>query len=78
MRASSLSTLVQMVSAGIGVTLLPSLAIEAETRSNPALVTLPFTKPRPYRTIGMAWRKTSVRKREFTLLAELIAANRPR
>ncbi len=56
--ASSLSTLVQMVSAGIGVTLIPEMAIEVETRS--ATVSIQrFARPEPRRTVGMIWRKTS-------------------
>ena len=56
--ASSLSTLVQMVSAGIGVTLIPEMALPVETRS--ASVSLArFKDPQPSRTIGMVWRKTS-------------------
>ena len=55
---SSLSTLVQMVSAGIGVTLIPEMAVPVETRSASVSVAR-FTQPQPSRTIGMIWRKTS-------------------
>ncbi len=55
---SSLSTLVQMVGAGIGVTLIPEMAREVETRSARVAVS-EFGSPRPSRTIGMVWRKTS-------------------
>ncbi len=55
---SSLSTLVQMVSAGIGVTLVPEMAVPVETRS--ARVALQrLAKPRPTRRIGMVWRKST-------------------
>lgn len=55
---SSLSTLVQMVSSGIGVTLIPEMAVQVETRS--AGVTIAhFKTPAPTRTIGMIWRKTN-------------------
>jgi LysR family hydrogen peroxide-inducible transcriptional activator len=67
-RASSLSTLAQMVSAGNGVTLLPMLSLPSETRL-PGLVVRPFAKPIPYRTIGLAWRRTSPRKQLFHSLA---------
>lgn len=56
--ASSLSTLVQMVGAGIGVTLIPEMSVEVETRSASVSVAR-FGKPRPTRTIGIIWRKTS-------------------
>jgi LysR family hydrogen peroxide-inducible transcriptional activator len=55
---SSLSTLVQMVSAGIGVTLIPEMAVAVETRSASVSVAR-FKSPQPSRTIGMIWRKTS-------------------
>ena len=56
--ASSLSTLVQMVSAGMGVTLIPEMAVTVETRSASVSVAR-FKDPQPARTIGMIWRKTS-------------------
>ncbi|MTI44439.1 LysR family hydrogen peroxide-inducible transcriptional activator [Roseibium hamelinense] len=56
--ASSLSTLVQMVSAGIGVTLIPEMAVPVETRSASVSIAR-FSDPQPSRTIGMVWRKTS-------------------
>lgn len=58
LEGSSLSTLVQMVSAGIGVTLIPEMAVPVETRSAPVSLAR-FTDPQPSRTIGMIWRKTS-------------------
>lgn len=64
--ASSLSTLVQMVGAGIGVTLIPEMAVAVETRSAPVSVAH-FKNPQPSRTIGMVWRKTSPLARQSTL-----------
>ena len=56
--ASSLSTLVQMVGAGMGVTLIPEMAVPVETRS--ASVSLArFASPEPMRSVGMIWRKSS-------------------
>ncbi|HKK36177.1 MAG TPA: LysR substrate-binding domain-containing protein [Paracoccaceae bacterium] len=55
---SSLSTLVQMVGAGIGVTLIPEMAVPVETRSA-AVSVARFAPPRPARRIGMIWRRTS-------------------
>ncbi|MFO7857084.1 MAG: LysR substrate-binding domain-containing protein [Paracoccaceae bacterium] len=55
---SSLSTLVQMVGAGIGVTLIPEMAVPVETRSA-AVSIARFAAPRPERRIGMIWRRTS-------------------
>jgi LysR family hydrogen peroxide-inducible transcriptional activator len=55
---SSLTTLVQMVSAGIGVTLIPEMAVTVETRSAPVSLAR-FPAPGPSRTIGMIWRRSS-------------------
>ncbi|MEM8654998.1 MAG: hydrogen peroxide-inducible genes activator [Pseudomonadota bacterium] len=54
---SSLGTLVQMVGAGIGVTLIPEMAIDVETRSAPVCINR-FAAPVPTRSIGVAWRTT--------------------
>lgn len=58
MEGSSLSTLVQMVGAGMGVTLIPEMAVHLETRSADVSIAR-FPDPRPSRTIGMVWRKTN-------------------
>ncbi len=58
MDGSSLSTLVQMVGAGIGVTLIPEMAVPVETRSA-AVAIARFPDPGPKRTIGMIWRRSS-------------------
>jgi len=57
-RATSLSTLAQMVAGGIGITLLPRLAIATENRAR-SLVTRPFGPRGPSRTLALAWRRTS-------------------
>ena len=54
--ASPLSTPVQMVSAGMGVTLIPEMAMAVEARSASVSVAR-FKNPQPSRTIGMIWRK---------------------
>jgi LysR family hydrogen peroxide-inducible transcriptional activator len=68
---SSLSTLVQMVSAGMGVTLIPEMAVPVETRSAPVSVAH-FDNPRPSRTIGMIWRKTSPLASQLAEIAEVV------
>lgn len=70
---SSLSTLVQMVGAGIGVTLIPQMAVEVETRSANVCCT-PFEGPQPGRTIGMIWRKSNPLSEAFTEVAEVVRA----
>jgi LysR family hydrogen peroxide-inducible transcriptional activator len=71
---SSLSTIVQMVSNGFGVTLLPRISIEVEA-THGAIRLLPFEKPEPHRAIGLAWRHSSPRKQDFAELGKLIAGN---
>lgn len=68
---SSLSTLVQMVGVGLGVTLLPEMAVGVETRSASVSVAS-FKEPQPSRTIGMIWRKTSPLAAQLLRLSELI------
>jgi len=73
-RATSLGTLLQMVGAGIGVTLVPEMAIAGETNCNPGVAFRPFDEGGPSRSIGVAWRKSSAREDEFKALAETIRA----
>ncbi|WP_299473646.1 hydrogen peroxide-inducible genes activator [Cypionkella sp.] len=68
---SSLSTLVQMVSAGIGVTLIPEMAIAVETRAT-AVSVARFGDPKPQRSVGMVWRKTSPLAKQLLQVAELV------
>jgi LysR family transcriptional regulator, hydrogen peroxide-inducible genes activator len=69
--ANSLSTLVQMVSSGIGVTLIPEMAVPVETRSASVSVAR-FKNPQPSRTIGMVWRKTSPLARQLLQISEAV------
>lgn len=68
---SSLSTLVQMVGAGIGLTLIPEMAVEVETRSAPVCVAR-FADVQPSRTIGMVWRSTSPLAKQLAQVAEVV------
>lgn len=69
--ASSLSTLVRMVSAGFGVTLIPEMAMPVETRSA-AVSVARFPDPQPARTVGMIWRRTSPLAEQLKGIAEII------
>ena len=71
MEGSSLTTLVQMVGAGIGVTLIPQMAVPVETRSA-AVCVARLGEPRPMRTIGMVWRKTSPLARQLLQISEVV------
>jgi LysR family transcriptional regulator, hydrogen peroxide-inducible genes activator len=72
--ASSLSTLVQMVSAGMGVTLIPEMAAAVETRSASVSVAR-FRDPQPSRTIGMIWRKTNPLAGQLLQLSEVVCGS---
>ncbi|MBN8294858.1 LysR family transcriptional regulator [Rhodobacter sp. NTK016B] len=68
---SSLSTLVQMVGAGIGVTLIPEMAVAVETRSADVAIAR-FPDPQPKRTIGMIWRNSSPLSKQLGEIAEVV------
>lgn len=60
-RATSLETLRQMVAAGVGITLLPMLAVQAPVPKSPFIRLLAFKNPAPTRKISLFWRKSSIR-----------------
>ncbi len=68
---SSLTTLVQMVGAGLGVTLIPQMAVPLETRCATVCVAR-LPEPRPSRTIGMIWRRTSPLSAQLDQVAQLV------
>jgi LysR family hydrogen peroxide-inducible transcriptional activator len=68
---SSLSTLVQMVGAGIGVTLIPEMAVGVETRSANVSVAR-FAGAQPSRRIGMVWRRSSPLARQLAQVADAV------
>lgn len=75
-RATSLSTLVQMVGAGLGVTLLPSSAVEVEASRAPVRA-VPFAEPAPRRMLRLVWpersRRGALLERVAAALAEVFA-----
>ena len=68
-RATSLETLRHMVAAGLGITLMPLLAVQTD---NKAISYIPFASPRPSRTIGLVWRLATAREVLFEKLVERI------
>lgn len=70
--ATSLPTLVQMVSAGLGVSFLPQMAVSAGLADNPGVVVRPIAINGPSRQIVVAWRAGSSRASEARLLAEAL------
>jgi LysR family hydrogen peroxide-inducible transcriptional activator len=74
LEGSTLATLVQMVGAGIGVTLIPEMAVPVETRSASVSI-VRFLHTKPARRIGMIWRKTSPLGPRFRALAATLCAS---
>jgi len=70
-RATSLETLRQMVAAGVGVTLLPDLAVEPPVPASPDIALIRFAEPAPRRQIAMFWRRSSIYADFLPELAEL-------
>ena len=71
-QATSLNTLVQMVANGMGVTLLPRMAVDAQLLAGIQVKIKPFVEKNIRRSIGLMWRNTSPRADEFRLLGERI------
>lgn len=69
--ATSLTTLLHLVAYGQGITLLPKMA--ADEITDPRIAIRPFAEPQPRRTIAMAWRTASPRKRKLKEIAGRIA-----
>ena len=71
--ASSLTTIVQMVANGMGLTLLPEMSLGVELAHGNVEVHR-FAPPEPARTVGLAWRKGSARRADFEALGKMIKA----
>lgn len=71
LEGSSLSTLVQMVGAGIGVTLIPDMAVKVETRSADVAIDR-FPNPCPSRTVGMIWRRKNPMAKKLQEVSQII------
>ena len=70
--ATSMATLLQMVSHGMGITLIPQIAVKDEANRNRMRV-VPFTEPQPSRQIGLIWRNRSGRDSDQQALAAVIS-----
>jgi LysR family hydrogen peroxide-inducible transcriptional activator len=71
---TSLHTLVQMVDNGLGMTLLPAMAVEAGILAGTRVVARKLDADHPSRRIALVWRKGSPREKEFRLLADALKA----
>ena len=73
-QGTSLHTLVQMVANGLGLTLLPAVAVAGDVLGDTNLPLRRFKSEKVCRRVGMAWRKSDPRRDEYRILAEFIAA----
>ena len=71
---TSLHTLVQMVDNGLGMTLIPEMAVTAGILEGTRVVARPLDAEHPIRRIALVWRKGSPREKEFRLLADALKA----
>ncbi|MEW5754869.1 MAG: LysR substrate-binding domain-containing protein [Pseudomonadota bacterium] len=78
LEATSLLTLVQMIESGLGVGLVPEMAVHAGLIASPNLIARPLSRPGPKRTIALVARPSTVRLADFRLLAEVIKQSAPR
>jgi LysR family transcriptional regulator, hydrogen peroxide-inducible genes activator len=72
MMGTSLHTLVQMVDNGLGVTFVPSMAIEAGILDGTEVEAKPLRSNHGFRRIALIWRRSSTREHEFQLLADAL------
>jgi len=70
--ATSLLTLVQMIESGLGIGLVPEIAVKSGLTESPTLVARPMAKPSPKRTIALAARRSTTRLADLKALAEVI------
>ena len=71
MEGSSLATLVQMVDAGLGLTLIPEMAVPLETKGTSVVISR-FPRNRPKRTVGMIWRRTNPLEKQLMALGAAV------
>lgn len=75
--ATSLETLRHMVGEGVGITLMPELAVPAKLKKSDEVRYIEFSDPKPNRRIGMLYRKNSYREETFNNINELIKSVLP-
>ncbi|MGC6401756.1 hydrogen peroxide-inducible genes activator [Sphingomonas sp. FW199] len=73
MLGTSLHTIVQMVDNGLGVTMLPEMAIDAGILTHTRIVARPLLTDKAVRNVALVWRKASPRERDFRLLAKVLS-----
>ncbi len=73
MLGTSLHTIVQMVDNGLGITILPEMAINAGLLDNTSITAKPLDEANAVRRIALVWRRASPREKDFQLLAQVLA-----
>lgn len=73
--ATSLHTLAQMVAGGLGITLLPRMAVDAGITAGTGIVLRPLAARDAWRTVGLTWRPNAPRAADFRRLAPLLAVS---
>lgn len=76
--ATSLLTLVQMVESGIGLALVPEIALSSGLLKGTRLVARPLTPPAPKRSVALLARRSNARRAELAALGDFIVAARKR
>ncbi|MGK6321544.1 hydrogen peroxide-inducible genes activator [Sphingomonas sp. DT-51] len=74
MLGTSLHTMVQMVDNGLGVTMLPKIALDAGILDHTHVAARPLDAAHPVRTLALVWRRASPRERDFQLLGDVLKA----
>ena len=74
MVGTSLHTLVQMVAGGLGITMIPQMALDAGILTGTGVTARPLAAAHPSRQIALLWRRNSPREKEFRLLADALKA----
>ena len=77
MLGTSLHTMVQMVDNGLGVTMLPEMAVDSGILDHTQVAARPLEAENASRRIALVWRKASPRERDFRLLADVLTEARP-
>jgi len=72
MMGTSLHTLVQMVDNGLGMTMLPEMALQAGILDHTNVIARPLDAQHPSRRIALVWRNGSPREKEFRLFAHAL------
>ena len=77
LRASSLETLLQLVGAGLGCTLVPALAVRGAWMTDTGVIARPLHLPRATRRVSMVWRRTFPRTEALNAVADVILEHLP-